>query len=321
MLQQTDLSEQIAASRKAIRHYAQSLTRNSDEADDLTQDILLLALEKQHQFEPGTNLTAWLLSMTFNRFATQYRQNKKRIMVRQYENAAPDEHFGNHRSAVNNAPANLLHDDLINVLNRLDRHLKEPFMLRLIGYRYWEIAQELSIPMGTVKSRLFIVKQELAAYFGETTLLPRNFCSRRLINSRAEEIIPDSSPSQPLIAPDWPGAVGLGAIDPNLYFVAGRNPTQVLYLQADGNYTRLWYLKNKVWHYTLESQILKVVMGQYPGLIRISRCVALHATEIRSVQKVGKTYNLRVGEMGTLLVSRAYNNSVLRLLYGAKLWP
>ena len=41
-----------------LRRYARALTRNRDRADDLVQDTLSRALEKQHLWQPGTNLGA-----------------------------------------------------------------------------------------------------------------------------------------------------------------------------------------------------------------------------------------------------------------------
>src|SRR3954452_22461887 len=61
-----------------LRHYALKLARNGPDADDLVQDCLLRALSRRHQFEPGTNLVAWLTTILRNLFFTDC-QRKKRI--------------------------------------------------------------------------------------------------------------------------------------------------------------------------------------------------------------------------------------------------
>jgi len=43
-----------------LRRYARALTRNSVRADDLVQDTLARALRKEHLWQRGTNLRAWL---------------------------------------------------------------------------------------------------------------------------------------------------------------------------------------------------------------------------------------------------------------------
>ena len=49
-----------------LRRYARALTRNRDRADDLVQDTLCRALDKQHLWQPGTNLGAWLFTIMHN---------------------------------------------------------------------------------------------------------------------------------------------------------------------------------------------------------------------------------------------------------------
>ena len=61
-----------------LRRYARSLARDADEADDIVQDALVAALDKIHQFEPGTNLRAWLFTITRNTFITHQRRRRIR---------------------------------------------------------------------------------------------------------------------------------------------------------------------------------------------------------------------------------------------------
>ena len=46
-----------------LRRYARALTRNPAKADDLVQSSLVRALEKQHLWQPGSNLRAWLFTI------------------------------------------------------------------------------------------------------------------------------------------------------------------------------------------------------------------------------------------------------------------
>ena len=56
------LEEQIPR----LRRYARALTRNIERADDLVQDTLIRALTKQHLWQAGTNLRAWLFTLMHN---------------------------------------------------------------------------------------------------------------------------------------------------------------------------------------------------------------------------------------------------------------
>ena len=57
-----------------LRRYARALVRDRDRADDLVQDTLMRALAKQHLWEPGTNLRAWLFTLMHNLHVNLVRQ-------------------------------------------------------------------------------------------------------------------------------------------------------------------------------------------------------------------------------------------------------
>src|SRR3954468_3565587 len=59
-----------------LRAFALSLV--GDRADDLVQDTLLRALQKQDRFEPGTNLQAWVFTLMRNLFCSEYRKRKRK---------------------------------------------------------------------------------------------------------------------------------------------------------------------------------------------------------------------------------------------------
>ena len=64
-----------------LRRYALKLARNPPDADDLVQDCLLRALARMHQFESGTNLAAWLVTILRNLFLTRYQRAKRVVEV------------------------------------------------------------------------------------------------------------------------------------------------------------------------------------------------------------------------------------------------
>ena len=62
-----------------LRGFAISLTANPVQADDLVQETLLKAWANQHRFMPGTNLTAWLMTIARNNFYTDRRRRKREV--------------------------------------------------------------------------------------------------------------------------------------------------------------------------------------------------------------------------------------------------
>jgi RNA polymerase sigma-70 factor (ECF subfamily) len=65
----TVFREDVAGLLPTLRAFARALTGGDQFlADDLVQDAILRALRAQHQYRPGTNLEAWLLTILRNRF-------------------------------------------------------------------------------------------------------------------------------------------------------------------------------------------------------------------------------------------------------------
>jgi len=63
----------------------------------------------------------------------------------------------------NDAGRNILMNELNGMIESLDDSIKTPFMMHYIGHKYQEIADELSLPLGTVKSRIFFARKALKA--------------------------------------------------------------------------------------------------------------------------------------------------------------
>ena len=74
---QVDVRRQIAALLPDLRAFARFLVRDRVAADDIVQDSLVRALAAIDQFQPGTNLKAWLFTILRNQFYEQGRRRKR----------------------------------------------------------------------------------------------------------------------------------------------------------------------------------------------------------------------------------------------------
>jgi len=70
-----DFSQKIEAEIPRLRRYARSLTRDEVAADDLVQDCLVRSLAKQHLFQEGTDMRAWLFTILHNQYVNQVRRS------------------------------------------------------------------------------------------------------------------------------------------------------------------------------------------------------------------------------------------------------
>ncbi|MDN3585985.1 RNA polymerase sigma factor [Pedobacter aquatilis] len=138
---------------KALLAHALKFTGDLEDAHDLMQDTLMKALRFYDRFEEGTNIKGWLFVIMRNTFINEYRRRaKKQSMVVQTEEISSDQLMVS--SAKNTAEGSFAMGDIRKALNRLSEAYRVPFVRYVEGYKYEEIAQELSIPLGTVKTRI-----------------------------------------------------------------------------------------------------------------------------------------------------------------------
>lgn len=132
-----------------LRRYARALTRNAAAADDLVQNTLIRALEKQHLWQPGTNLRAWLFTILHNQHVNEVRRGLRTSALDPIDEEEP---------AWKIEPAvdcSLELRDLERALGMLRREQRAVVLLiALEGLQYGEVADVLGVPIGTVRSRL-----------------------------------------------------------------------------------------------------------------------------------------------------------------------
>lgn len=156
----TELTQEMSQLEVGLLEFAQKLTRDRSDAFDLYQEMAYRAIKNAHQFQPDTNLRAWLMTIMRNLFINSYRKKRRRQTI---QDNSIDHYLINSTSQTvwNEGEVNLNYGELMELINRLDDYLRIPFMLAYKGYRYDEISQELQIPLGTVKSRIFVARKQI----------------------------------------------------------------------------------------------------------------------------------------------------------------
>ncbi|MEJ6627435.1 MAG: sigma-70 family RNA polymerase sigma factor [Actinomycetes bacterium] len=143
--------------------YAAALryTRDPHNAQDLVQDTYAKAFTSFHQFEPGTNLKAWLYRILTTTFINTYRKDQRRPLisdgeVEDWQLAASASHTSDQgKSAEDEVLENLPDGDVKRALQEIPEEFRlAVFYADVEGYSYKEIAEILGIPSGTVMSRL-----------------------------------------------------------------------------------------------------------------------------------------------------------------------
>ena len=144
-----------------LRRYARTLTKDVSRADDLVQSCLVRALAKEHLWEPGTDLRAWLFTILHNQHVNDVRRLVREGIVVSIDDVT------SRLSASPTVEASLDLSDVEQAIASLPRDQREVILLAgREGMRYEEMAEALGVPVGTVRSRLSRARSRLRELMG-----------------------------------------------------------------------------------------------------------------------------------------------------------
>jgi RNA polymerase sigma-70 factor (ECF subfamily) len=160
-----------------LYNFARWLTRNREEAEDLVQETYLKAWQGFSSFQLGTNFRAWMYRILRNTFFSSRTgsQASKTVSLESYED-------GTELSFITETPESLVLElsnrELVrSAIEELPVHFREILLLcEIEEMSYREISETLSIPIGTVMSRL--ARARSAVYDGLRRILQPHSASR-----------------------------------------------------------------------------------------------------------------------------------------------
>jgi len=146
--------------QESLKSFALSLTSNSNEAEDLLQETYFKALKYKEQFVEKTNLKAWTYTIMKNTFINNYRRAVKQNTT---FDTTKDLYFLNfsQESGIESPESCYSTSEITKAIASLEDEYRRPFEMHVAGFKYKEIADELELPIGTVKSRIFFTRQKL----------------------------------------------------------------------------------------------------------------------------------------------------------------
>jgi RNA polymerase sigma-70 factor (ECF subfamily) len=139
------------------------LTRRAQNAEDLVQDTYLKAFRSAHQFEPGTNLKAWLFTILHNTYRNMRRHDGRSPV--DVDSDAVDRAAD--AAGLDHTPEQLLtratlDADVQTALESLPEAFRQAVWLRDVEeLSYADIARVLDVPIGTVMSRISRGRRQL----------------------------------------------------------------------------------------------------------------------------------------------------------------
>lgn len=160
-----EFTAEIAKLDNLLFSFALRLTRSQQDAQDLMQETAMRAYRHREKFTMGTNFKSWVSTIMRNTYINRYRKMKSRKHVNQ-----PIENFTfalESSSAIpNKGEHDMRLDELKEMLGQIGDLYRIPFLMFYQGYEYKEIASHLEIPIGTVKSRIFLARQKMKTMIG-----------------------------------------------------------------------------------------------------------------------------------------------------------
>ena len=156
-----EFQRELISFEKPLKGFAYKFTYNDDDASDLVQETFLKALRYKDKFQEQTNLKAWLYTIMKNTFINNYRKAVKANIL--LDNT--DENYFidlSKTSQVETPEQNLAVKEIISKINALSDEYRIPFQMHYNGFKYKEIADKLGLPIGTIKSRIFLARQKLS---------------------------------------------------------------------------------------------------------------------------------------------------------------
>jgi len=170
--EQLSFEQDVVPYMRKLYPAALRMTHNPSDAEDLLQETFARAYVAFHQYQPGTNLSAWLYRILANTFINTHRKRRREPVQSPCgvlgELQAPEGLVTQRaRSAEEEALDRLAESEVLRALRELpDGFSATIYLADIEGYPYKEIAEIMGVPIGTVMSRLHRGREQLRARLG-----------------------------------------------------------------------------------------------------------------------------------------------------------
>ena len=162
----TNFQNSLMALQDNLLNFAYMLTSNRDDAYDLLQDTTLKALDNQDKYTENTNFKGWVFTIMRNIFINNYRRTARAATVVDttdnlyHLNLSQD-------SGIESPEGSFGAQEITEAINSFSDEYRIPFSMHVAGYKYNEIAEKMNLPLGTIKSRIFLARKRLQARFAD----------------------------------------------------------------------------------------------------------------------------------------------------------
>ncbi len=162
----TSFKQRLLDLQGNLLSFAYQLTTNRDEAQDLVQDTTLKVLDNETKYVENVNFKGWVFTIMRNIFINNYRRQVRSATV--IDTTEDLYHLNlSQESGLENPEGSFAAQEISKAINEFSDEYKVPFSMFLAGYKYSEIAEQMNLPLGTIKSRIFFARKRLQAQFAD----------------------------------------------------------------------------------------------------------------------------------------------------------
>lgn len=159
MKRKQSFTDSVLGAQKSLFSFALKLTADKDRAYDLVQDTTLKALDNEDKFVDSINFKGWIHTIMRNIFLNNCRNFSR-------ESVAPSDYtdlvdLAPQTSDTTGPESSFTLNEVGKIIAGFPEEYRRPFTMHVAGYRYQEISEMLSMPLGTVKSHIFLTRQRL----------------------------------------------------------------------------------------------------------------------------------------------------------------
>lgn len=145
-----------------LLNFAFQLTTNKEAARDLVQDTTLKVLDNEAKYVDNINFKGWVFTIMRNIFINDYRRQVRNATV--IDTTGDLYHLNlSQESGLSTPEGSFAAKEISAAINSFSDAYRVPFTMYIEGYKYSEIADEMGLPLGTVKSRIFFARKRLQA--------------------------------------------------------------------------------------------------------------------------------------------------------------
>ena len=160
----TAFQENLTKLQDNLLNFAYKLTSNRDDAYDLLQDTTLKALDNEDKYADNTNFKGWVFTIMRNLFINNYRRKARAATI--VDTTDNLYHLNLSQDSGLESPEDSYGaKEITSAIAEFSDEYRIPFSMHVAGYKYSEIAEEMDLPLGTVKSRIFFARKKLQERF------------------------------------------------------------------------------------------------------------------------------------------------------------